>query len=184
MINEIRWHGRGGQGVVTASRMLAQAALLDGKYVQAFPEFGPERTGAPILGFTRTGDERIRLHSHVYTPNVVVVLDPTLLESVNVTAGLTRNGSLIVNSQKKPSQIKAELKVVGVKAFTVDATKIALEVLGRAITNTAMLGAVVRAVPITSLESLKRAVRERFAGNLGERNIKAIERAHDEVVTE
>jgi 2-oxoacid:acceptor oxidoreductase gamma subunit (pyruvate/2-ketoisovalerate family) len=184
MLNEIRWHGRGGQGVVTASRMLAQAALLEGKFVQAFPEFGPERTGAPILGFTRISDERIRIHSHVYTPGLVVVLDPTLLESVDVTTGLTRNGRLVVNSEKTPAQIKEKLETPNAKTFTVDATRIALEALGRAITNTAMLGAVIRAAPIVSLESVKAAVRERFAESLAVRNITAIERSYSEVVSE
>jgi len=183
MLNEIRWHGRGGQGVVTASRMLAQAALLEGKSVQAFPEFGPERTGAPILGFTRISDERIRFHSHIYTPNLVVVLDPTLLESVNVTAGLVNSGQLVVNSSKTPDQIKSELQVTAARAFTVDATRISLEILGRAITNTAMLGAVIKAVPMASLESVRRAVKERFTGDLGDRNVKAIERAYGEVVS-
>jgi 2-oxoisovalerate ferredoxin oxidoreductase gamma subunit len=181
MLNEIRWHGRGGQGVVTASRMLAQAALLEGKFVQAFPEFGPERTGAPILGFTRISEERIRIHSHVYTPNLVVVLDPTLLESVDVTAGLVKSGQLIVNSGKTPDQIKLELATTAT-ASTVDATRISLEILGRAITNTAMLGAVIRAVPMANLESVRKAVRERFTGDLGDRNVKAIERAYNEVV--
>ncbi|MBS7622887.1 pyruvate ferredoxin oxidoreductase subunit gamma [Candidatus Bathyarchaeota archaeon] len=184
MLSEIRWHGRGGQGVVTASRILAQAALLEGKFVQAFPEFGPERTGAPILGFTRISDERIRIHSHVYTPSLVVVLDPTLLESVDVTTGLNKNGILVVNSEKTPRQIKERLGVHDAKAFTVDATRIALEVLGRAITNTAMLGAVVRAAPIASLDSVKAAVRERFTESLADRNVTAIERAYSEVVCE
>ncbi len=183
MLNEIRWHGRGGQGVVTASRMLAQAALLEGKFVQAFPEFGPERTGAPILGFTRISDERIRIHSHVYTPNLVVVLDPTLLESVDVTAGLVKSGQLVVNSGKTPDQIKSELEATTARAFTVDATRISLEILGRAITNTAMLGAAIRAVPMANLESVRKAVRERFTGELGDRNVKAIERAYNEVVS-
>ncbi|MEM3004629.1 MAG: pyruvate ferredoxin oxidoreductase subunit gamma [Candidatus Bathyarchaeia archaeon] len=184
MLNEIRWHGRGGQGVVTASRMLAQAALLEGKFVQAFPEFGPERTGAPILGFTRISDKKIRIHSHVYNPSLVVVLDPTLLESVDVTTGLARNGRLVVNSEKNPRQIKEKLAAPNAKAFTVDATRIALEILGRAITNTAMLGAVIRAAPIVSLESVKAAVRERFTENLADRNVTAIERAYSEVVSE
>jgi len=163
--------------------MLAQAALLEGKFVQAFPEFGPERTGAPILGFTRISDERIRIHSHVYTPNLVVVLDPTLLESVDVTAGLVKSGQLVVNSGKTPEQIKSELEATTTRAFTVDATRISLEILGRAITNTAMLGAVIRAVPMVNLESVRKAVRERFTGDLGERNVKAIERAYNEVAS-
>jgi len=124
MLNEVRWHGRGGQGVVTASRILAHAALLEGKYVQAFPEFGPERTGAPILGFTRISDEKIRIHSHVYTPSLVVVLDPTLLESVDVTAGLARDGRLIVNSDKNPARVKEKAGATSAKTFTVDATRI------------------------------------------------------------
>jgi 2-oxoacid:acceptor oxidoreductase gamma subunit (pyruvate/2-ketoisovalerate family) len=184
MLSEIRWHGRGGQGVVTASRMLAQAALLEGKFVQAFPEFGPERTGAPILGYTRVSDERIRLHSHVYYPNIVVVLDSTLLESANVGAGLVRGGRLVVNSQESPSEVKSKLSVFKAQTFTVDATKISLEVLGKAITNTAMLGAVIKAAPIVGMPSVKTAVRERFPGSLGDKNIEVIERAYKGVISE
>jgi 2-oxoacid:acceptor oxidoreductase gamma subunit (pyruvate/2-ketoisovalerate family) len=184
MLIEIRWHGRGGQGVVTASRMLAQAAMLEDKFVQAFPEFGPERTGAPILGYTRVSDERIRLHSHVYSPNIVVVLDSTLLEAADVGAGLARGGRLVVNSKESPSEIKSKLSVFEARTFTVDATKISLEVLGKAITNTAMLGAVIKAAPIVGMPSVKTAVRDRFSGSLGDKNIEAIERAYKGVISE
>ena len=182
LLYEIRWHGRGGQGVVTASRLLAEAAMSEGKHVQAFPEFGPERTGAPIRGFTRISDEKIRVHSQIYDPNMVVVLDPTLLETINVTDGLIKGGKIIVNTDLSPSDLEKKLGLKNVKTYTVDATKIALDVLGRPITNTAMLGAVVKVEPLTSLNSICESVSQRFPGTIGEKNVQAIKKAHEEVI--
>ncbi len=181
MLFEIRWHGRGGQGVVTASRLLAEAAMFEGKHVQAFPEFGPERTGAPIRGFTRISDEKIRVHSQIYDPNMVVVLDPTLLESINVADGLIKGGKIVVNTGMAPQDLLKKLKIDDAKAYTVDATRIALDVLGRPITNTAMLGAVVKAEPMIELNSIIESVSKRFHGAIGEKNVQAIKRAYEEV---
>ncbi len=182
LLYEIRWHGRGGQGVVTASRLLAEAAMSEGKHVQAFPEFGPERTGAPIRGFTRISDKKIRMHSQIYDPNMVVVLDPTLLESINVAEGLVKEGKLVVNTNLAPNDLTKKLGIKNIKTYAVDATRIALDVLGRPITNTAMLGAVVKAEPLTSLESIVKSISERFHGTMGEKNVQAIKRAYQEVV--
>jgi len=177
---EIRWHGRGGQGVVTASRILAEAALLDGRYVQAFPEFGPERTGAPLRGFTRISDRPIDLHSQVYNPDVVAVIDPTIL-SPEVYRDLKEGGRLVVNSQKTPEELSQEIGGARLKLHTVNATRIALDILGRPIYNTPILGALIKVTGVASLDSVTKVVSKRFHGAIGEKNIKAIIRAYDEV---
>ncbi|MEM2027436.1 MAG: pyruvate ferredoxin oxidoreductase subunit gamma [Candidatus Bathyarchaeia archaeon] len=182
LLIEVRWHGRGGQGIVTVSRLLAQAALLDGKYVQAFPEFGPERRGAPVTGYTRISDEPIFLHSQIYNPNIVVVVDPTLIGRVNVTAGLAPKGFIVANSERKPEELRGILSVKDASVYTVNATKIALEVLGRPIYNTAMLGALLKAAPLTTMDSLIKVISERFPGAVGEKNIAVIKRAYEEAV--
>lgn len=180
LFQEVRWHGRGGQGVVTVSRLLASAALLEGKRAQAFPEFGPERTGAPILGFTRISDEPIDLHSQVYEPDVVVVLDPTLLKTTDLTKGLKDGGKVVVNTDLTPRELKDQLKG-GAKVYTVNATRIALDLIGRPIFNTAMLGALVKATNLVSLDSALKVTRERFAGKVGETNLAVVKRAFKEV---
>jgi len=166
---------------VTVSRLLAYGALLEGKHVQAFPEFGPERTGAPILGFTRISDKPIEIHCQVYAPDSVVVLDPTLLKSIDVTDGLAKGGHLVVNSEKKPEELREGLKRTDVVCHSVDATRIALDVLGRPISNTAMLGALIRVEPLVKIESVVRALQERFPGPLADKNAEAIRRAHEQV---
>jgi len=181
LFQEVRWHGRGGQGVVTACQLLASAALLEGKYVQAFPEFGPERSGAPILGFTRISDAPIEIHSQVYTPDVVVVLDPTLLKKIDVTKGLKKGGKLIVNTQLSPKELKEQLKGNDVEVYTVDGIRIALDVIGRPIFNTTMLGALIKATNLTSLDSVLKVTSERFAASVAEKNVAAIKRAAEEV---
>jgi len=181
LLTEIRWHGRGGQGIVTISRLLAEAALTEGKHVQSFPEFGPERTGAPIKGFTRIGDEPIDIHSQVYTPDIVVVLDPTLLKNIDVTEGLVKGGKILLNTEKSPEEMKKELKIENAKVYTVNARRIALDLLGRPIYNTAMLGALIRVSNLTSLDSVKEVTRKRFKGSIAEKNVKVIERAYKEV---
>jgi 2-oxoacid:acceptor oxidoreductase gamma subunit (pyruvate/2-ketoisovalerate family) len=183
VLREIRWHGRGGQGVVTVSRLLAYGALMEGKHVQAFPEFGPERTGAPILGFTRISDEPIEIHSQVYTPNSVVVLDPTLLTSIDVTEGLVSSGHLVLNSEKKASELRSSFKRTDISCHSVDATRIALDVLGRPIFNTAMLGALLKVDPLTKLDSVIKALKERFPGPLAEKNAEAIRVAYEKVTS-
>jgi 2-oxoacid:acceptor oxidoreductase gamma subunit (pyruvate/2-ketoisovalerate family) len=181
MLIEIRWHGRGGQGIVSVSRLLADAALLDKKHVQSFPEFGPERSGAPVRGFTRISDEPISVHSQIYNPNIVVIVDPTLL-GTNVTSGIAENGAIIANSERSPEDLKKTLAADNAKVYSVNARRIALDVLGRPIYNTAMLGALLKVNPITSFESIAKVVRERFPGTLGEKNVEAVKRAYEEVV--
>jgi len=170
---EVRFHGRGGQGAVTAARLLAEAAFLEGKYCQAFPSFGAERRGAPVLAFTRIDNKPIRIRSLVYEPNHVVVLDPTLLEAVNVAAGLKRGGIIVVNAKETPEELKAG------KVATVDATAIALELLGTPITNTAMLGAFAKATKLVSLESVVKAIEGYFGGKLAEKNVAAVKAAYE-----
>ncbi|MEM1514840.1 MAG: 2-oxoacid:acceptor oxidoreductase family protein [Candidatus Bathyarchaeia archaeon] len=179
---EIRWHGRGGQGIVTVSRLLAQAALIDGKYIQSLPEFGPERRGAPVTGYTRISDEPILIHSQVYTPGIVVVVDPTLIGKADITKGLSHKGLIVAHSDKSPKDLKEILGVKDIGVFTVDAMKIALKVLGRPIYNTAMLGALLKASPLVKMDSLIKVIRERFPGVLGEKNIMVIKRAYEEAV--
>ena len=177
---EVRWHGRGGQGAWTASELLAKAAIHEGKYIQSFPEFGPERMGAPVRAFTRISDKPIRLHCSVYSPDVVVVLDPTLMATVPVTEGLKQNGAVVVNTGEEPSRMKEKLKISDGTVWAIPATEIAIKILGRPITNTAMLGAVARATNIVSMESIEKAVKERFPAQLAEKNIEVIKEAFKE----
>jgi 2-oxoacid:acceptor oxidoreductase gamma subunit (pyruvate/2-ketoisovalerate family) len=178
---EFRWHGRGGQGAWTASELLARTALDEGKYIQSFPEFGPERMGAPVTAFTRISSEPIRLHCAIYDPDVVIVLDNTLLKSVPVTAGLTHDeDSLIVNSAEEPAVIKENLHVTKGKVWTVPATEIALRILGAPITNTALLGVVAKATGIVTLEGIKKTLKGRFRPDLAEKNFAVIQEAYKE----
>jgi 2-oxoacid:acceptor oxidoreductase gamma subunit (pyruvate/2-ketoisovalerate family) len=183
-ILEVRWHGRGGQGAWTASELLARAALNEGKYIQSFPEFGPERMGAPIRAFTRISDEPIQMHCAVYNPDVVAVIDSSLLKAVPVTEGLNDEGILIVNSKEKPAKMREMLKIEKRKVWTIPATEIAIKILNRPITNTAMLGAVARVTGIVSLESVEKAVSERFSGSIMEKNVGVIKEAYKEVKSE
>ena len=140
---EIRWHGRGGQGAKTAALLLADAAFKTGKYVQGFPEYGPERMGAPITAYNRISDQPIRVHSNIYTPDLVAVVDETLLHSVDVTDGLKEDGAVIINSSKEPEQLRSMLNGYQGKVYTVDARKISVEALGRYFPNSPMLAAAV-----------------------------------------
>lgn len=140
---EIRWHGRGGQGAKTAALLLADVAFKTGKYVQGFPEYGPERMGAPITAYNRISDQPIRVHSNIYTPDLVVVVDETLLHSVDVTDGLKEDGAVIINSPKEPEQLRSMLNGYQGKVYTVDARKISVEALGRYFPNSPMLAAAV-----------------------------------------
>lgn len=181
---EVRWHGRGGQGAWTASELLARAAIWEGKHIQSFPEFGPERMGAPVTAFTRISTEPIKIHCEVYNPDVVAVLDPTLLKTVPVTEGSSKEGSIIINSKDDPAEIRRVLKADKGKVWVVPATEIAIKILGMPITNTAMLGAVARVTGIVSLESLKKVVKERFKLDIAEKNFAVIEEAYKEVRSE
>jgi len=180
---EIRWHGRGGQGAVTSAELVAQAAISEGKYAQAFPSFGPERRGAPVLAFVRiSSQEPIRIRAEITQPDVVVVLDPGLLRIVNVASGLKTNGTVIVNTKKQAEQIRQEFGI-NWRLATIDATSIAREILGVPITNTTMVGALLRATEFVKLESLFEPLRHRF-GRLAERNIKAMQKAYEETLVE
>jgi pyruvate ferredoxin oxidoreductase gamma subunit len=177
---EIRFHGRGGQGAVTSAELLALAAIEEGKYAQAFPSFGPERRGAPVLAFCRISDQPIRIRANIYEPNLVVVLDASLLKIVNVAAGLKPGGILVTTTSDSPESVKEVLKIdhqLGV----VDAVKIAREILGLPITNTTMLGALVRASGLVKKESFISPLKERF-GRIAEKNISAFERAYQETI--
>jgi len=141
---EIRWHGRGGQGAKTASLLLADAAFNTGKYIQGFPEYGPERMGAPITAYNRISDTEITIHSNIYEPDYVVVVDDTLLDSVDVTAGLKEDGGIIINTTKEAEQIKSKLKGYKGNVYKVDARKISTQTLGKYFPNTPMLAAIVK----------------------------------------
>jgi 2-oxoacid:acceptor oxidoreductase gamma subunit (pyruvate/2-ketoisovalerate family) len=178
---EIRWHGRGGQGAVTSTEMLAQAAISEGKYAQAFPSFGPERRGAPVQAFNRVDSQApVRIRADINEPDYVVVLDPSLLNKVNVTSGLKKDGWVIVNTRKTPKEIQSEFKI-NFPVATVNANKIARDVLGVPIVNTTMLGAVIKVTSIVDKKSTYEPLNKRF-GRLGERNIQAMETAFEQVV--
>lgn len=184
-MTEIRWHGRGGQGAKTAAQLVAQVALEEGKHSQGFPEYGPERMGAPIRGFTRIGKNRIRLHCPIEHPDVVVVLDETLVSNPAVTEATDENTVFVINTELSPDRMSARLGVKGAKVFCVDATSISIAELGRPIPNTPMIGALIKATDCISIEAIKKDIEKKFLKKFGERitqgNIKAIERAHEEV---
>lgn len=182
-IIDLRFHGRGGQGAWTASILLARAAIVEGKHAQSFPFFGPERSGAPVEAFARISDHEIELHSKVYEPDYVVVIDPTLLVQVpdTITAGTNNKTKLIVNTREKGSIIAKQLGFKG-EVWTIPATDLAREIIGRPIANTAMLGALIRVTNLVKLDSLFAEVTKQFGERIGERNATVIQRAHDEVV--
>jgi len=181
LLTEIRWHGRGGQGAWTASNILALAAMFDGKHVQSFPAFGPERAGAPVLAFTRISDEPIEIHSMVYNPDIVIVLDPTLLSTVNVIEGLKEGGKIVINYSDEVNKLHESLglKEKKYKVFTTPATSLALEILKRPITNTAMIGALLKAEPLVSMESIEKALRLRFSEDVAKLNMQLIRKAYE-----
>ena len=175
---EMRFHGRGGQGAVTSAELVAQAAIDTGKYATAFPSFGPERRGAPVVAFARVDDHPIRLRSKVYNPDVVIVLDPSLLEIANPTEGIREDGILIINSSQPLDELRKRLSYKG-RIAVVDASRIAHEVIGLPITNTTMVGALLKGADLLSVESLEGPFNRRF-GKIAARNIQAMERAFDE----
>lgn len=184
---EIRWHGRGGQGAKTASLLLADVAFNTGKYVQGFPEYGPERMGAPITAYNRISDNPIRVHSNIYDPEYVVVVDETLLDSVNVTSGLKKEGAIIVNTSKSPEEIKPLLKDYEGRICTVDAKKISISALGKYFPNSPMLAAVVKIAGIMEdekfLEEMRGSYKHKFTSKpeVIEGNMKALEMSLQEV---
>lgn len=184
---EIRWHGRGGQGAKTASLLLADAAFNTGKYIQGFPEYGPERMGAPITAYNRISDERLSIHSNIYEPDYVVVVDDTLLASVDVTAGLKEDGAIIVNTTRTPEEVKPFLKGYKGKVCTIDARTISIETLGKYFPNTPMLGAVVKVSKVIDekvfLHDMVESFQHKFAKKpeVVEGNVKSLERSMQEV---
>ena len=184
-LTEIRWHGRGGQGVVTAGKLLAETALGTGQYFQAFPDYGPERMGAPIRAFTRLSTEPIMVHSQIDHPNVVLVLDPTILGVVPVTEGLQEDGVLIVNTPMSPAEVRKITKFETGKVFTVDASHIAIEEMGREITNTPMLGAFAKTTGFFDVADLTEQLRawfsKKISPDLVDANVRALQRAAEEV---
>lgn len=177
-MKEIRIHGRGGQGSVTAAEIIAVAAFEDKKYSQAFPAFGVERRGAPVMAFARIADNPIRVRSQIYNPDYVLVQDVTLLDVVDVAAGLKPDGKIIINTDRPKDKLKLKTEA---QVVTIDATKIAMEILGRPIVNTIMLGAFCGATGLVNLESMNAAVSERFKGELGKKNLAAIKKAYEMV---
>ncbi len=189
---EIRWHGRGGQGAKTAALLFGEAALETGMYIQAFPEYGPERMGAPVVAFNRLADNEIRTHASIKEPDIVVVLDPTLIEVANVVDGLKEDGVLLVNTEETPEQLKKHYKLDNrkIKIYCVNASKIALETIGRDVPNTPMLGALVKVTGIfhyeTMMESIKAKLSAKFRGRdeIIKGNLESIKRAYEEVKSE
>jgi pyruvate ferredoxin oxidoreductase gamma subunit len=179
---ETRFHGRGGQGAVTSAELLALAAIQEGKFAQAFPSFGPERRGAPVLAFSRVDDQQIRLRSQIYEPDVVMVLDSSLLDILDVTEGLKKGGSLVVNSKLPIDELAKRFHFEGT-LWAVDATSLARDYLGRPITNTTMLGALVRATGIVNIDSMSEPLRHRF-GLIAAKNEQAARAAYEQVEKE
>lgn len=187
-LTEIRWHARGGQGAKTAATMVAEAALEEGKFSQGFPEYGPERMGAPVRGFTRISDQPIRLHCPIQAPDVIVVLDPTLLGTGAVTEGIKPEGAIIINTPDPPAEVRKRHGIEGGKVHTVDATRISIEEIGRPIPNTPMIGALVKVAGVMELETIFHDIEKKFLKKLGSKgvqgNINAVKRAYEEVRSE
>jgi len=169
-LKEIRLHGRGGQGSVTAAEIIAVAAFEDKRFSQAFPAFGVERRGAPVMAFARIADQPIRIRSQIYEPDYVIVQDVTLLDVVDVASGLKESGKIIINTDRSPEALKLKTKA---EIITIDATKIAMEILKRPIVNTTSKE--------VGIESLNKAISERFSGELGKKNLLAIKTAYERV---
>jgi len=183
---EIRWHGRGGQGTVTAAKVLADTCLSGGRYVQAFPEYGPERAGAPLRAYNRISSTKLRMHCPVLEPDIVAVADATLLDSINTAEGAKENTIFLVNTSKDPKEIKEKLKAgQNQKVFSLDATKIAIECFGRAMPNAPMLGAVCKITGLITLEHLledvKKSFGKKFSQKIIDGNLEATKRGYEEV---
>ena len=182
---EIRWHGRGGQGAKTAAAMVAEVAVDAGKCAQAAPEYGAEREGAPIKAYTRIADDLIRVHDAIYYPDIVVVLDDTLLVSQGVDSGLSEQGILLVNTRMSPAEVRKLLGLKGRKVYALDATTIALEEIKRPIPNTVMIGALLAVTGVVDVHHIKKVIEKKLGGKLSEGmlkgNLRALERAFEEV---
>lgn len=184
---EIRWHGRGGQGAKTAALLLADVAFQTGKYVQGFPEYGPERMGAPITAYNRISPDKIRVHSNIYEPDYVVVVDESLLETVHVTEGLKKEGAIVVNTAKSKEEIQKHLQGYEGKLYTIDAKKVSLEALGKYFPNTPMLAAIVKISGVMEEETFMREMESSFKHKFASKpevidgNMKALKMALQEV---
>lgn len=184
---EIRWHARAGQGAVTAAKLVAEAALSTNKHFQAFPEYGPERTGAPIQAFTRVSEVPITVHSNIENPDVVVVLDSTLLSTINVTENLVDEGVLLANTVMSPDEVKSlcNIENKNYKVYTIDASKIAMDTIKRDIPNTPMVGALLKVVNVISIDDVKehliQSFGKKFSQEIIDANVNALERAYNEV---
>jgi len=185
---EIRWHGRGGQGAKTASLLLADASFNTGKYIQGFPEYGPERMGAPITAYNRISDEPITIHSNIYEPDYVVVVDDTLLETVDVTAGLKETGAIVINTTKGKDYLDNVLKGYKGRVYTIDARKISIETLGKYFPNTPMLAAIVKVSKVMGekefLDDMLESFKHKFAKKTEviEGNMRALEMSLQNVI--
>lgn len=184
---EIRWHGRGGQGAKTASLLLANAAFHTGKYVQGFPEYGPERMGAPITAYNRISDEKITVHSNIYEPDFAIVVDETLLHSVDCTKGLDPKGAIIINSPSSPADLRPYLKGYTGKIYTIDAKRISMETLGKNFPNTPMLAAIVKVSNFIHIEQFMKDMEASFQHKFATKpqvikgNMEALQRSMQEV---
>ena len=183
---EIRWHGRGGQGTVTAAKVLADACLSGGRYVQAFPEYGPERAGAPLRAYNRISGRELRLYCPVTNPGVVSIVDATIMDAMNVAEGAADDAVFVVNTVKEPAEIRKALGASATqKIFTIDATNIAMAEIGRPLPNSPMLGAVARATGLVGLDHLAEEVRKSFGKKFSEKiingNVTAVRRGYEEV---
>ena len=184
---EIRWHGRGGQGAKTAALLLADVAFKTGKYIQGFPEYGPERMGAPITAYNRISTSPITIHSNIYEPDYVVVVDDTLLDAVDVTAGLKESGAIVINTTKDAEHLKSKLNNYNGSVYTIDARKVSMEALGKYFPNTPMLAAIVKVSGVMSdeelLNDMEGSFKHKFAKKpeVIEGNMKALKLALEQV---
>ncbi len=187
MITEIRWHGRGGQGTVTAAKVFADACLSSGRHVQAFPEYGPERSGAPLRAYNRIADRELRMHCPVTKPDIVVIADPTLIDAVNVTDGSKPDTIFLVNTNLSPEELRKKIGVApSQKVFSINATKIALETIGRPLPNAALVGALARISKLvdlnTVLEDVRKSFGKKFSQKIIDGNLEATRRGYEEVM--
>jgi len=181
-IVEIKWQGRGGQGVVLANQLLGMALFEEGKFIQTFPDFGPERTGGPVRGYTRFSDEPIDIHSSVYEPDILAVIDPYFVEDPSVYVGLKHGGVAVVNSNQKPLALKTKLGVKVNTFATLDAGKLSKEVFGNYVFNTPIVGGVIKLTKIVNMETVERLLKNRFPGKVGELNVQVLRRGFNEVI--
>lgn len=186
-LTEIRWHGRGGQGAKTAALLLADVAFQTGKYVQGFPEYGPERMGAPITAYNRISDTKIRVHSNIYEPEFVVVVDESLLETIDVTAGLKKEGAILINTEKTKEEIIPHLRGYEGKVYIIDAKKVSIEAMGKYFPNTPLLAAIVKVANVMEedrfIREMEASFHHKFAGKpeVIDGNMKALKMAFAEV---